>query len=133
VLIWIFQVQLPLQIIINRTALLVSNKRAIRRLRWGVIIFITLIQFTVFCIWIPARLEISARYIAINKVWDRIEKCLFALVDLGLNAYFLYIVKSQLIAWGLVRYKALFNFNVCMVVISMSMDVSRHDSYNADI
>jgi hypothetical protein len=68
---------------------------------------------------------------AINKVWDRIEKCLFALVDLGLNAYFLYIVNSQLIAWGLVRYKALFKFNVCMVIVSMSMDVSLHDSHNA--
>jgi glucose uptake protein GlcU len=107
---------------------LVSNKDAIRNLRWGVIVFVTLVQFSVFCIWIPARLQISARYIAINKVWDRIEKCLFALVDLGLNVYFLYIVKSQLIAWGLDRYKALFNFNVGMVVVSISMDVSRPSS-----
>ena len=68
--------------------------------------------------------QISQRYIAINLVWDRIEKILFALVDLGLNLYFLYIVKSQLISCGLDKYKALFNFNVGMVFISISMDVS---------
>jgi hypothetical protein len=124
VVIWIFQVQLPLQIIINRTALLMPNKIITRRLRWGVAIFIGLINVTVFCIWIPARLEISQRYIDINDVWDRIEKVLFAIVDLCLNLYFLYIVKSQLISCGLDKYKLLFNFNIGMVVISISMDVS---------
>jgi hypothetical protein len=123
VLIWVFQVQLPLQIIINRTALLGPSKIVMRRLRWGVAIFISLINITVFCIWIPARMEISQRYIDINNVWDRIEKVLFAVVDLGLNLYFLYIVKSQLIACGLTKYKLLFNFNIGMVVISIAMDV----------
>jgi hypothetical protein len=123
VLIWVFQVQLPLQIIINRTALLGPSKIVMRRLRWGVAIFISLINITVFCIWIPARMEISQRYIDINNVWDRIEKVLFAVVDLGLNMYFLYIVKSQLIACGLTKYKLLFNFNIGMVVISIAMDV----------
>lgn len=122
-LIWVFQVQLPLQIIINRTALLGPSKIVMRRLRWGVAIFISLINITVFCIWIPARMEISQRYIDINNVWDRIEKVLFAVVDLGLNLYFLYIVKSQLIACGLTKYKLLFNFNIGMVVISIAMDV----------
>jgi hypothetical protein len=124
VCIWIFQVQLPLQIIINRTALLGPSRIVTRRLRWGVAVFISLINITVFCIWIPARLEISQRYIDINLWWDRVEKVLFAIVDLGLNLYFLYIVKSQLIACGLDKYKVLFNFNVGMVVISISMDVS---------
>jgi hypothetical protein len=121
--IWVFQVQLPLQILINRTGLLMPNNRITRKLRWGVAVFISLINVTVFCIWIPARLEISQRYIDINNVWDRIEKVLFAIVDLGLNLYFLYTVKSQLIACGLDKYKLLFNFNVGMVVISISMDV----------
>ena len=100
------------------------NKIITRRLRWSVAVFISLINVTVFCIWIPARLEISQRYIDINQVWDRIEKVLFAIVDLGLNLYFLYIVKSQLIACGLDKYKLLFNFNIGMVVISIAMDVS---------
>jgi hypothetical protein len=100
------------------------NKIITRRLRWGVAVFIGLINVTVFCIWIPARLEISQRYIDINNVWDRIEKVLFAIVDLGLNLYFLYIVKSQLIACGLDKYKLLYNFNIGMVVISISMDAS---------
>jgi hypothetical protein len=123
VVIWVFQVQLPLQILINRTGLLMPNNIITRKLRWGVAVFISLINISVFCIWIPARLQISQRYIDINNVWDRIEKVLFAIVDLGLNVYFLYTVKSQLIACGLDKYKLLFNFNVGMVVISISMDV----------
>jgi hypothetical protein len=99
------------------------NKIITSRLRWSVAIFISLINITVFCIWIPARLQISQRYIDINQIWDRIEKVLFAVVDLGLNLYFLYIVKSQLIACGLEKYRALYNFNIGMVVLSISMDV----------
>jgi len=41
---------------------------------------------------------------------------------LGLNIYFLYLVRSRLIANGLTKYNALFQFNACMVVVSVLMD-----------
>lgn len=66
-----------MQIIINRIALLVRDQHRIRRLKWIVALLLGLINISVFCIWIPARLQISKRIIFINEVWDRIEKVLF--------------------------------------------------------
>lgn len=120
---WTVQTQLILQIIINRSALLMVNPHQATRLKWTTAFFIFLINISVFCIWIPARLQISPRFIAINQVWDRIEKVLFLLVDAGLNAYFLYLVKARLISQGLDKYTPLFNFNSGIVVVSVSMDI----------
>jgi hypothetical protein len=44
-------------------------------------------------------------------------------VDLGLNLYFLHLVRSQLIQKGLTKYWRLFNFNACIVVLSIAMDL----------
>ena len=94
-------------------------------IKWGVAILVGLINISVYCIWIPARLQTSKRFMDINTVWDRIEKVLFLLIDAGLNAYFLYLVKSRLISQGLDKYKPLFNFNSVIVFVSLSMDVSQ--------
>jgi hypothetical protein len=113
-----------MQIIVNRIALLHVSPTIVRRLKWGIFSILALINISVFCIWIPARLQISQTYIDINDVWDRIEKGIFAVVDLALNLYFVYLVRSSLIAYGLNKYVVLYRFNLIMVVISISMDVS---------
>lgn len=59
----------------------------------------------------------------LNHAFEKGEKSFFLLVDLGLNVYFLYLVRFRLIADGLSKYWRLFNFNVGMVVISTSMDI----------
>jgi hypothetical protein len=94
------------------------------KLKWSVAVFIGLINISVFVIWIPARLQISDRWVTINTYWDRCEKSLFALCDIGLNFYFLYLVRSKLIANGLQKYNKLLRFNILMVCVSLSMDVS---------
>lgn len=109
---------------INRVRLLVVDQRKADYLKWGVAIFVGLINISVFVIWIPARLQISQRWIDINNWWDRVEKTLFGLCDICLNLYFIYLVRSKLIANGLKKYKKLVRFNVLMVLISMSLDVS---------
>lgn len=98
-------------------------------LKWSVAAFIGLINVSVFVIWIPARLQISDRWVAINTYWDRCEKSLFALCDIGLNFFFLYLVRSKLIANGLHKYNKLLRFNMLMVGISLSMDVSDHSPF----
>jgi len=90
---WALQVQFLLQIIINRCSILLPDKRAARRLKFYVALFITAINISVYCIWVPARLQISERYIHINEFWDRTEKVIYLLVDAGLNLYFIIIVK----------------------------------------
>ncbi|KAM0437856.1 hypothetical protein ACHAPT_002221 [Fusarium lateritium] len=119
---WSMQIQFILQIIINRIALLLPNKSRINKIKWAVAAIVGLINLSGFCIWIPARLQISHLYEEINIVWDRTEKAVFLIVDLGLNLYFIYLVRSRLIAGGLTKYYPLFQFNVAMVFVSVTLD-----------
>lgn len=54
---WVFEIQLLMQIIINRIAVIAESPKTIRQLKYGTAIFITLINIAVFCIFIPAHLE----------------------------------------------------------------------------
>jgi hypothetical protein len=117
-----------MQIIINRIALLSVQRSAATRLKWTVAAILGLINISVFIIWIPARLQISATFIYINDIWDRVEKVIFALIDGALNVYFIYLVRTKLIANGLTKYMPLFWFNIMMVFISLSLDVSKYPS-----
>jgi hypothetical protein len=117
-------VQLLPQIIINRIGLILDNQKRLQMYKYGTAFIMTLVCIGEFCIWIPARMQVSERYMAINNIWDRCEKVIFLLIDLFLNATFLYLVKSRLISYGLVKYKRLFWFTVVISVISLSMDVS---------
>lgn len=49
---------------------------------------------------------------------------------MALNLYFIYLVRSSLIAYGLVKYVRLYRYNVAMIMISMTMDVSSLYSLN---
>ncbi|KAK1990439.1 hypothetical protein LX36DRAFT_716764 [Colletotrichum falcatum] len=120
---WSIQVQCLMQIIINRIAVLMLIPSHATRLKWTVFVVLLAVNVSVFCIWIPARLQISKTYIQINEIWDRIEKGIFLLVDAGLNLTFIYLVKSRLIASGLTKYTVLFKFNLAMIGISMSLDI----------
>lgn len=120
---WVFQSQLIVQIIVNRISLLIMVKRRARNIKCGVFIIMTLINISVFIVWIPARLEIKESWVAANNVWDRMEKTIFLFLDAALNVYFIYLVRHGLIANGLTKYAPLFRFNVAMVFVSISTDV----------
>ncbi|CAH0022601.1 unnamed protein product [Clonostachys rhizophaga] len=124
ILLWTIQVQCIYQIILNRAGLIADNTAIIHRLKWAVFGFIVLINIAVACIWIPAQLQISQRYIRINEIWDRTEKVMLAIIDVCLNLYFVYLVRSTLLARGLSRYVTLYRVNIFMISISMTMDVS---------
>ncbi|ETS81416.1 hypothetical protein PFICI_06418 [Pestalotiopsis fici W106-1] len=120
---WALQVQFLLQIIINRCAILVHDPAVVWRLKVGVAILITAVNVSVYLIWIPARLQISERYIWINDRWDRCEKVIYLLVDAALNIYFITIVSKNLVHNGLDKYKRLARFNLFIIGFSLSMDV----------
>ncbi|KAM0814130.1 hypothetical protein AB5N19_14133 [Seiridium cardinale] len=122
-IVWVVQTQFLVQIIINRIALLMMVRSHATRLKWGVAAIMTVINVSVFCIWIPAKLQINETYIQINNVWDRVEKCIFLVIDLLLNIYFIHMVKSRLISNGLTKYNRLLRVNILMVVINISLDV----------
>ncbi|KAH7113240.1 hypothetical protein B0J11DRAFT_146022 [Dendryphion nanum] len=122
-LLWSIQVQLLLQIIINRIRVILSDRRKGRNIMIIVFVLVTLIIITVFSIWIPARLQISETFIHINEIWDRVEKCLYLLIDVILNWYFIRVVKRNLVNNGLGKYNKLVVFNQRMIIISLLMDV----------
>ncbi|KAL1602195.1 hypothetical protein SLS59_004882 [Nothophoma quercina] len=120
---WSIQVQLLLQIIINRVRIILPDRRKGRYLMLGTAIIVTMINISVFCIWMPARLQISERWIHTNNIWDRIEKVLYLCIDGFLNFYFMRAVNANLVKNGLGKYNKLVRFNRHMIIISLLMDV----------
>ncbi|KAI0179703.1 hypothetical protein GGR52DRAFT_587237 [Hypoxylon sp. FL1284] len=121
--VWVFQIQCVIHIIINRIGLLMHDRRRVRNLHIIIGLILALVNVSVYCIWVPARLQISETFINVNEIWDRIEKAIFAVLDAALNIYFIYLVRSRLISFGLTKYTRLFRFNLVMIAISMSLDV----------
>lgn len=123
VTLWAFQVQLLPQIIANRVALIMTNKRKAAYLKWGLAATITPICIVVYYIWITAHLDgATPEQIRLNFLFEKAEKSFFLVIDLALNIYFLYLVRYNLIACGLSKYWRLFNFNIGMVAISTTLD-----------
>jgi hypothetical protein len=118
-----FQTQLLLQIIANRVGLIMVDRRKAKLIKWVLFIIVLAVNISVYCIWIPAHMETSPTFVSLNFVWERVEKSIFLVVDLGLNVYFLYLVRSQLISRGMVKYWRLFHFNCGITVLSVSMDL----------
>ncbi|KAH6950292.1 hypothetical protein BKA56DRAFT_648808 [Ilyonectria sp. MPI-CAGE-AT-0026] len=121
---WSLQIQLLMQIIINRIAILIPSPREVMRLKWAVFLLLFLVNISVLIIWIPAQLQISPRWIRTNEVWDRCEKVIFCITDLSLNIRFIYLVRSRLISHGLEKYVPLFQFNCVMIFFSISLDIT---------
>ncbi|KAI1660300.1 hypothetical protein F4813DRAFT_351620 [Daldinia decipiens] len=123
---WVFEIQLLMQIIINRIAVIAERQDTIWKLKYGTAIIITAINVAVFCIFIPSHLvpPVSQLYVDINKYWDRTSKCLILLVDATLNYYFSRTVRKRLVEQhGLVKYAPLAKFNDKLMVLSVLMDV----------
>ncbi|KAM0202483.1 hypothetical protein ACHAPA_010584 [Fusarium lateritium] len=123
VLLWALQIQTLLQIIINRISILMVNRHNAWKLKLITFCILLVINISVFCVWIPARLQISHQWVSVNAVWDRVEKCIFLVVDAGLNFYFIHLVRSRLVANGLTKYTRLYRVNLVMIAVSMTMDV----------
>ncbi|KAI5459738.1 hypothetical protein BGZ63DRAFT_359620 [Mariannaea sp. PMI_226] len=120
---WALQVQFLLQIIVNRCGILLTDQKKTYRLKVAIATLITAVNISVYCIWIPARLQITEEYVWINSWWDRCEKVIYLLVDGALNLYFIHIVKVNLVIHGLTKYRELVRFNMFIIGFSLSMDV----------
>lgn len=126
---WVFEIQLLMQIIINRIALIAESRRTVWRLKWGTVVLITSVNIVVMCIWIPSHLDPPPAqiFVDINEVWDKISKVIILVVDAGLNWYFLWTVKNRLLQQhGLMKYKPLVKFNERLMIVSIAMDVRLH-------
>ncbi|CUA76270.1 hypothetical protein RSOLAG22IIIB_06176 [Rhizoctonia solani] len=120
---WALQVQFLLQIIVNRICILLSTPRERFWLKFIIAAWITSINISVYCIWVPAKLQISDRYHDINLWWDRTEKCLYLVTDGILNYMFIRSIKRRLLKVGLKKYDKLVKFNEKIIAVSLAMDV----------
>lgn len=120
---WVFEIQFILQIIVNRVAIVSMDNRLLTWIRWGTVVFISLVNISVFCIFLPANLGVGEKFVEVNAVWDKITKVLIGLNDAALNWYFIVQVKKRLIANGLQKYNALARFNTHIILISIGMDL----------
>ncbi|CAE6423868.1 unnamed protein product [Rhizoctonia solani] len=120
---WAFQVQFLLQIIVNRICILLPTPSRKFWLKFIIAAWITAINISVYCIWIPAKLQISEQFHHINLYWDRTEKILYLITDAILNWMFINIIKKRLVAMGLKKYDKLVKFNERIIMVSLSMDV----------
>lgn len=121
--IWAIQIQCVLQIICNRVGVLLPDDRSRLRLKLSVFAFVLLINISVYCIWVPSKMGVDVKFKQINVVWDRVEKVIYLIIDMALNAYFIICVKRRLVAYGLRKYDALVRYNTGIAVVSVSMDV----------
>ncbi|KAF5368526.1 hypothetical protein D9758_002454 [Tetrapyrgos nigripes] len=119
---WILQLQCLIQIIVNRIGLLMYDPRQRRMLKIGMLLWIGVYNLAVAMIWIPAQLQINESYIHVNRIFDRLGKCLYLLTDAALNWYFIHTVKKQLVTAGLRKYDRLVTFNVLILGVSLAMD-----------
>ncbi|OJD33153.1 uncharacterized protein BKCO1_3300088 [Diplodia corticola] len=122
VILWVIEIQFILQIIINRIAIITTDKSLLRKIRITTICFITLINISVFCIFIPGHLGVNDTFVRINNIWDKITKVLIGANDAVLNWFFIVQVKKRLVANGLQKYNRLAAFNTRIALISVGMD-----------
>ena len=93
-------------------------------LRWGLFIAIGLVNLPVCVIWTMAQLPDATPFEVLLNIWfEKAEKAFFLILDLSLNLYFLYLVRSRLISDGLSKYWKLYHFNAGIVTLSTSMDI----------
>ncbi|KAH0591665.1 hypothetical protein MHUMG1_10596 [Metarhizium humberi] len=120
---WVLQTQLLSQIIANRVTLIMMNKRKAKWMKIGLIPLIGAVNITVAAFWNPAQLPgATPRQVELMKIIERAEKVFFLALDMGLNLTFLYLVRFRLIAFGLSKYRKLFNFNIAAICLSTIMD-----------
>ncbi|KAJ1306144.1 hypothetical protein OPQ81_010855 [Rhizoctonia solani] len=123
VTLWAIQLQLLLQIIVSRICILLPNPSQQFWLKFGIAVWIAMISISVYCIWIPAKLQISEAYIRLNLYWDHTEKILYLLTDVALNITFIRLIRRRLVSRGLKKYDKLVAMNLRMIFVSLSMDV----------
>ncbi|KAK7952298.1 uncharacterized protein PG986_008026 [Apiospora aurea] len=116
-------IQCIMGILVNRVSLLMYDPRRARRLKWSVVALLGVINLSGFFIFIPSQLGVNATWVYADAIWDRLEKTIFAALDLSLNLYFIHLVRANLIENGLLKYKLLYWINLAMVFVSISLDV----------
>ncbi|KAL1663145.1 hypothetical protein GGF50DRAFT_57524, partial [Schizophyllum commune] len=121
--VWAIQVQLLLQIICNRIGILMDTPRQRKCLKLAVAFLVLLINISVYVVWVPSKMGVGENFKKVNVWWDRVEKVIYLIIDMSLNAYFILTVKRRLVSYGLTKYDTLVRYNTGIAIVSCGMDV----------
>ncbi|KAK9416991.1 hypothetical protein SUNI508_09230 [Seiridium unicorne] len=110
-LLWVFEVQLLMQIIINRIAIIHEDRKFISWMKWGSFLGILLIEILVFCIWIPAHMDPPPNQLQVDP--PRFLKVTPLMMDIQIRQ------NQRLLG---LKYKPLISFNAKLMVVSILMD-----------
>ncbi|KAK0750509.1 hypothetical protein B0T18DRAFT_307824, partial [Schizothecium vesticola] len=125
ILCWAVERHCLAQILANRVAVLLSSGVTARRLKWGVFVGTLVLTVSVVVVWTPGAMMISLAWVRANEVWDRGEKICFMVGEVGLNGYFVWVVRQELVRrHGLEMYGGLWRVNVGMVAASLVLDAA---------
>ena len=72
VFLWCIQTQLLLQIVINRIRVIVANRQLSRQIMILTAVFVTIVNISVVVLWIPARLQVSHKYVTV--LWPHMNQ-----------------------------------------------------------
>ncbi|PLW17400.1 hypothetical protein PCANC_14646 [Puccinia coronata f. sp. avenae] len=120
---WAIQLNCVFQIMVSRIILIWSSPLHRKLLRWGMWAWALLLTVVVFSTWIPARLRVSNKFIAVDTVLYRITKMLCLLTNACLNFTFIFSVKKTLVANGLKKYNKVLRFNAKILALSLILDL----------
>lgn len=90
----------------------------------GLLVFIGIFNLAYIALWIVYTIDPSRLAVVLNRYLSRLDIVIDLLVNIVLDTTFLIIIKRELIAGGLVKYRLLFNCGVVAVCLSISLDVS---------
>lgn len=124
-ILWTLQTQILVQIIANRIGLIMVNRSRTKWMRLTLFLVILGVNAGVFVVWIPAQLSdgVDGDKARLNYIVERFEKSFFLAIHLGLNLFFLYLIR-RLIVGGLGKYQRLLKMNGLLIGISTTMDAA---------
>jgi hypothetical protein len=120
---WALEIQLVMQIILNRLQIILPNDNTVPRLKIIYLAILLLINAAVFTIWINAESG-SKLFVHIDEIFDPVEIAIVIVLDVALNMYFIISIKQKLLSFGLAKYKLLIKANILIILANLIADVS---------
>ncbi|KAK4921598.1 hypothetical protein LTR66_016663, partial [Elasticomyces elasticus] len=121
------ELHLLVQIIINRISLLITSTSWARKIKWAAIVYVLILNIGLYIFAIPAQLQWMAPWYRGNEVWQQLEKGLICFMDIWLNWYFVYLIKTKLMVGGAAstmaeKWRPLYRYSIPMAISNVLID-----------
>lgn len=126
-LLWSTQAQTYFQVMVKRISVLDVRRPRPAILRLAIAGIVLAVNITMFSVWLPLKLDHPVEvddHPPILLFWlPRVEKIMYLLIDVAINCFFLYHVKTNLMGVGFRKYCHLVSYNLKIIGLSVFCDV----------